>query len=1637
MKDPVRLLHLEDNPRDAELIRHQLETGGLACDIVLVNGKEAFEAALAQEPFDLILCDYKLPGYDGLSALKQARETQPDTPVIMISGTLGEELAVECLKLGATDFVLKHQTGRLAPSVVRALAEAKEHRQRQAAEERLLLATQAAQVGIWDYDLVEDRLVWDDSMCALYGVTLEEFTRSTGLWARSVHPDDLEHAEKTFQTALKSGKYYEDEFRVVWPDGSIHHISALAMVQRDESGNPVRVVGTNRDITKSQQAEEALRESEENLRITLNSIGDAVISTDTDGRVTHVNPVAEALSGWKEADATGKPLEEMFRIINAKTRKTVENPVTTVLATGKTIGLANHTLLIAKDGTETPIADSAAPIKNKAGEVTGVVLVFRDQTEAYRRRHITETRLELLEYAAEHPLSDLLTEALDEVGKLVNSPIGFYHFVEADQKTLSLQQWSTRTLKEFCHTEGHGMHYDVAQAGVWTDCVKAKAPVIHNDYASLPHKKGLPEGHAPIIRELVVPVMRNGKVVAILGVGNKPDNYTEADVETVSNLADLTWDIVQQKRSEEALRESEEQFRSTVEDLLVGVVVHAADSSILLSNPQASRILGLSREQMAGKKDIDPAWHFVHEDLSVMAVDDYPVHRVIATGQPLVNQILGINRPDRVETIWVTVSAVPVFTEENELSRVIVNFMDITEHKEAEKKLQFEQSLFHSFMETIPASVFFKDLDSRFVRANPLSAPRLGAKNVEELIGKTDFDFFPEEEARLRYEQEQQILRTGQPAQVEERGFGRWVLTTRAPWYGENGELAGTFGISTDITDKKLAEQALEESRQLMRVVLDTIPGRVWWKDLNSAFLGCNLHFAHDAELDSPDQLIGKTDYDMCWKKQADHFVADDREVIESGKPKLGIQEFQTQADGNTRWIETNKVPLRDNEGRIIGTVGSYADITERKRMQEAIEKRVLALTRPLDSTEGITFDDLFDLNEMQRMQDEFAAATGVASLILTPDGVPITQPSNFTPLCMDIIRKTEKGCANCRISDTAIGRHHPEGPIVQPCLSGGLWDAGVALTVGEKHIANWLIGQVRDETQTDENMRAYAREIGADEKEFMDAFYRVPVMSHEKFKAIANALFTLANQLSTSAYQNLQQARFIADEKRRTEELSRLSTAIEQSPEAIVITDPDGIIQYVNPAFETVTGYSSEEAIGENPRILKSGEQTKAFYTELWNTITSGNPWTGRFINKRKNGTLYTEEAIISQVKDPTGAIINYVAVKRDITKELLKEEEFHQAQKMESVGQLAGGIAHDFNNILQVILLFSELLLDGLPEGSKQHKNAEEIKTAAERAADLTRQLLTFSRKQPANRVLLNLSAMIKETKGMIQALLDHKTKLVLDLAQDLVLVDADKGQLSQLIMNLAVNARDAMPKGGRLTLSTENIRLTPPDTAGIPRSKAGDFICLSITDTGHGMSQQVKDHLFDPFFTTKEVGKGTGLGLAVVYGIVEAHHGWINVYSEEDQGTTFKIYLPSHQHDDAPGESESKEMRHERILLVEDDADMRDMVLHLLQGGGYQVSTAETTEEALALFDSRTEKFDMLFSDIVLEKNSGIELADTLRKKFPALPVLLYSAYRDPQERWRDLDSKGYHFLQKPFTITTLMMAVYETLMQTDQT
>ena len=519
---------------------------------------------------------------------------------------------------------------------------------------------------------------------------------------------------------------------------------------------------------------------------------------------------------------------------------------------------------------------------------------------------------------------------------------------------------------------------------------------------------------------------------------------------------------------------------------------------------------------------------------------------------------------------------------------------------------------------------------------------------------------------------------------------------------------------------------------------------------------------------------------------------------------------------------------------------------------------------------------------------------------------------------------------------------------------------------------------------------------------------------------------------------------RNITERVRADERLRLQSAMLQAAANSILIADRAGQLLWVNTAFTQLTGYSAEEAVGQNTRLLKSGKQDAAFYARLWQTILAGEAWQGELVNKRKDGTLYSESMTITPVRDASGLVHRFIAIKQDVTARHELEESLRQSQKMESIGRLAGGIAHDFNNILQTIIGFNELLLAATPATDARSSDLDEIGKAAQRAAELTHQLLAFSRRQTLMLRVLDLNYSLTESEKMLRRLLGEDIQLTLQTADDLHRTQADPGQISQIIMNLAINARDAMPKGGRMTMSTSNIAFDKQATAAVPGAVPGDYVCFAVSDTGCGMSAAVQQHIFEPFFTTKAPGQGTGLGLAVIYGIVKQSNGWLHVYSQEGLGTTFKIYLPAFagtaQADGARTRSDAATLvcgRGERILLVEDEPGVRLLATRVCAGAGYTVIACASAQEAEQVWLREAGHFDLLFSDVVLADRSGIELATRILAQRPGLPVLLCSGYSDESSRWADIAANHFHYLQKPYPVATLLDALRQTLAGTSTT
>lgn len=497
-------------------------------------------------------------------------------------------------------------------------------------------------------------------------------------------------------------------------------------------------------------------------------------------------------------------------------------------------------------------------------------------------------------------------------------------------------------------------------------------------------------------------------------------------------------------------------------------------------------------------------------------------------------------------------------------------------------------------------------------------------------------------------------------------------------------------------------------------------------------------------------------------------------------------------------------------------------------------------------------------------------------------------------------------------------------------------------------------------------------------------------------------------------------------------DELRQLTTAVEQAWESVVITDYDGVIQYVNPAFERNTGYTSKEVLGETSRLLKSGKQDAAYYRAMWETLRRGEVWQGVFVNKRKDGTLLEEKQTISPVRDQEGKIVGFIGIKNDITHEMDLERQLRQSQRLEAIGSLSGGIAHDFNNILTPILGYTELLQSKLNQDASEQKYLSHIEKSATRARDLIRQILQFSRIQPVEftHKPLNAGKIVTEVLSLLRSTLPSTIQFEENIQSDLPLIMGDETEIHSVIMNLCINASQAMPNGGLLMVSLTDLAAADLPNKSIPKER---FICLTVEDTGIGMDEATRERVFEPFFTTKDPGAGTGLGLSSVYGIVKRMDGDTTLESTPNKGTRIRIFLP------VKGIATEKQQIVEgpapegkgHILLVDDDRDIVLMGKNMLENLGYQVTTASNGIEALDSLQKQPDDFNLLVTDQTMPKLTGLELIRLVKQDLPNLPVLLVSGFHDVVNK-KDVSQVDIReFLQKPFTGKSLGWAVHRAI------
>ncbi len=649
------------------------------------------------------------------------------------------------------------------------------------------------------------------------------------------------------------------------------------------------------------------------------------------------------------------------------------------------------------------------------------------------------------------------------------------------------------------------------------------------------------------------------------------------------------------------------------------------------------------------------------------------------------------------------------------------------------------------------------------------------------------------------------------------------------------------------------------------------------------------------------------------------------------------------------------------------------------------------------------------------RSKDENDLLNSVCDIIVAVGGYTLCwvafanhdEKKSVVPVAQSGLEESYLKSLDIRWSDTDLGR----GP------------TGTALRKGIPSIVNNIIG--------DSKYRPWSAEAT---KRGFSSSAAIPLISGGEIIGALNVYSSdpnafdlkemeLLQDLSDDMAHGLIALRTVEREKATTEERDRLATAIEQSTEMVVITDGKGVIEYVNPAFERVTGYSREEVFGENPRILKSDRHDPSFYRSLWDTITAGQVWRGSLINRKKNGAIYEEECVISSIKDQSGRIDGYVAVKRDVTNQKLLEKKIRHTQKLNAIGTLAGGIAHDFNNTLMPVIGYAELLQNSENLTEKGQKRVEEIHKAAIRAKELIRRILTFSRKGEQSFRPVEPYIAIKEALKLLRSSLPSTVKIVEAIDSGSGSFMGDLAQTHQIIVNLCANAAYAMRKNGGI-LRVELIAERPDkETRQRYRSLHDiDYITLTVSDTGVGIGKDIIDRIFEPFFTTKHEGESSGMGLSVVHGIVEDHDGLVTVESEPGKGSVFKVYLPKLTV--KKGEEKSYEKKvfprgKENVLVIDDDETVATTIEIMLENLGYKVKAFTRGKKALELFLEDPSAFDIVVTDSIMPEINGEELARQVNSIRKDLPIILITGLSHESSAGRKKPPGVRKIIYKPFS------------------
>lgn len=1150
-------------------------------------------------------------------------------------------------------------------------------------------------------------------------------------------------------------------------------------------------------------------------------------------------------------------------------------------------------------------------------------------------------------------------------------------------------------------------------------------------------------------------------------------------------------DITSHKLANEALQESENSLRAAQEIARVGSYVLDVQGDSWRSSPVLDAIFGVG----ADFPRTTAGWtRFVHpsdrEQMRLYLGEVLTTHgqferayRIVRVNDGAERWVLGLGRVE--------------YGAAGEPLRMVGTIQDITERELVAAQLRRNEASLAITLQSIGEAVIATDEAGLITRMNP-AAERLTGWSLADATGRSATEVFRVVDTHTRspatnpvslvLESGSTVTLTGNNMLLARDGAVYQISDCAAPIRDTSGLMVGVVLVFTDVSEESRVRKALADSAELLERTGAIAKIGGWQLDLRTNDLVWSRETCRIHEIDPSEALTVERAVNFYEPEARPIIQAAVQAAIDDGTP-FDLELPLTTARQRSIWVRAQGSAVRE-DGKTVALHGAFQDITDRWQAAEALrwseewhrtilqtamagfwlvdaEGRLLEVNDTYCRMSGYSEQELLGMHisdlEVVESSERIVArgqeirAQGEVSfegrhrrkdgsvydLDIRVQYRPV-RGGLFVTLLQDITARKQAEAALEKSEELfrTIFAEAPLGVAVIDSLTGRIHEVNARFaaiagrTEAEMASLDWMSITHPDDVQQDLDFMAQMN-AGKIPGFTMIKRYRRPDGSYVWIS------MTIARMTITSDGhpQHLCLIDDITERKRTTDELRTQSRALEQSPASIVITDRKGNIEYVNPRFEQVTGYTKAEVVGSNPRILKSETTPAETYRDLWRTIAAGGEWRGELCNRRKDGELFWESAAISGLTDESGQVGHFIAVKEDITERKRAAEErtallaqLAQSQKLESIGLLAGGVAHDFNNMLAAILGYAELAMLKLGDVHAVFPYVEAIRSAAQRSASLTRQLLAFAREQAVAPKMLVLNDTIDTLVTTLRRELGEHVTLVWTPGSAIWNIEADPTQIDQILTNLAFNARDAMAgRDARLEVSTSNV---VPDTAGVASNAAlqvGSFVELRVRDNGSGMEAHTLSRIFEPFFTTKAPGKGTGLGLSTVYGLMQRHGGFVDVESTPGVGTTFRLYFPRAKQTDQEIANVQQPLRigTETILLAEDEDGVRKPVSEMLRLMGYRVLAAHDGETAGALAASHSGQIHLLLTDVIMPGMNGSQLRDRLLKQHPDLKVLVMSGFAGDVISGKSVLEAGTAFIQKPFTMPDLSQAVRKLL------